>query len=534
MGLPYAVSYPTSYAYGGAFPPNFTWGLGTAAYQIEGGWESDGRGPSIWDAFTGSGGVEPNPGMEVPGDTGEIACDHYHRWRDDIALMSSLGLRAYRFSISWSRLLPNGTLAGGTNERGISFYSELIDGLLAAGITPYVTLYHWDLPQALQTHALPGWLSREVVNHFADFAELCFRRFGDRVRMWTTFNGARHPDQPWSREPRAPAAHFSSPTRAPQRRGRSPFLGTALARRRRASRSQTSAGTRTWRGIMCSSRTPKQCAASERARAAAGGSASRITLTGASRRAVLRRTLLLRSAPTSGGSAGLPTRSGSATTLRRCAQSSASHCLPPSLAHATWSPMLTRTVSPPGERLPAFTADERRMLHGSADFFGLNHYGSRLAKARPTGPMYGEDGGDPFSYWADAEVQTLHPEEWPASASVWLFSVPWGLRKLLNWIDRRYGRPPIYVTENGWSTPGGEDVAAAVADSGRVAFYANYTSEMQRAINEDGVDVRGYFAWSLFDNFEWSCVAPSNGPAHALGSHTSLSAGSAATRSASA
>ena len=266
MGLPYAVSYPTSYAYGGAFPPNFTWGLGTAAYQIEGGWESDGRGPSIWDAFTGSGGVEPNPGMEVPGDTGEIACDHYHRWRDDIALMSSLGLRAYRFSISWSRLLPNGTLAGGTNEPGISFYSELIDGLLAAGITPYVTLYHWDLPQALQTHALPGWLSREVVNHFADFAELCFRRFGDRVRMWTTFNGARHPDQPRSREPRAPAAHFSSPTRAPQRRGRSPFLGTALARRRRASRSQTSAGTRTWRGIMCSSRTPKQCAASERAR----------------------------------------------------------------------------------------------------------------------------------------------------------------------------------------------------------------------------------------------------------------------------
>ena len=303
------------------------------------------------------------------------------------------------------------------------------------------------------------------MNHFADFAELCFRRFGDRVRMWTTLNGARHPDQPRSREPRAPAAHFSSPTRAPQRRGRSPFLGTALARRRRASRSQTSAGTRTWRGIMCSSRTPKQCAASERARAAAGGSASRITLTGASRRAVLRRTLLLRSAPTSGGSAGLPTRSGSATTLRRCAQSSASHCLPPSLAHATWSPMLTRTVSPPGERLPAFTADERRMLHGSADFFGLNHYGSRLAKARPTGPMYGEDGGDPFSYWADAEVQTLHPEEWPASASVWLFSVPWGLRKLLNWIDRRYGRPPIYVTENGWSTPGGEDVAAAVADS---------------------------------------------------------------------
>ena len=144
------------------------------------------------------------------------------------------------------------------------------------------------------------------------------------------------------------------------------------------------------------------------------------------------------------------------------------------------------------------------MLHGSADFFGLNHYGSRLAKAHPTGPRYGEHGGEPFSYWADPEVRTVTLAEWPASASVWLFSVPWGLRKLLNWVDRRYGRPPIYVTENGWSTPGGEDVAAGVADGGRVAFYANYTSELQRAVNEDGVDVRGYFAWSLFDNFEWS------------------------------
>ena len=210
FALPYRGTYPQSYTYGGAFPVNFTWGLGTAAYQIEGAWDADGRGPSIWDTFTGSGGTQPNPGMEAVGDTGEVACDHYHRWRDDIALMASLGLRAYRFSISWTRLLPNGTLAGGVNEAGIAFYSRLIDGLLAAGIRPYVTLYHWDLPQTLQTHALPGWLSREVVPHFADFAELCFRRFGRRVRMWTTFNGACQPSDR-ARSARASRRPHSSP-----------------------------------------------------------------------------------------------------------------------------------------------------------------------------------------------------------------------------------------------------------------------------------------------------------------------------------
>ena len=148
--MPYNGAYPSSYAPGGQFPDDFVWGLGTAAYQIEGAWNEDGRGVSIWDTFSGSGSLEPNEGHEVKGDSGAVTCDHYHRMEEDVKLMASLGLKNYRFSIAWPRLLPNGTLAGGINQKGVDFYHRLIDALKAHGIEPFVTLYHWDLPQALQ------------------------------------------------------------------------------------------------------------------------------------------------------------------------------------------------------------------------------------------------------------------------------------------------------------------------------------------------------------------------------------------------
>jgi len=157
-----------------------------------------------------------------------------------------------------------------------------------------------------------------------------------------------------------------------------------------------------------------------------------------------------------------------------------------------------------GDRLPSFSASEAAKLKGSADFFGLNHYGSRFATHAPSPAGYGVAGsGLEASYWGDFEADTWTTAEMPTAASVWLFSVPWGLRKLLNWVDQRYAHPPIYVTENGWSTPGEESAQEGVVDDGRVLFYHNYTGEVQRAIVEDGVDVRGYFAWSLMDNFEW-------------------------------
>jgi len=163
------------------FPKGFIWGAATSAYQIEGGWNEDGKGESIWDRFAHT------PGKIEDGSTGDVACDHYHRWRDDIALMKSLGLQAYRFSINWPRVLPQGR--GPVNAAGLDFYSRLVDGLLEAGITPFVTLYHWELPQALQDEG--GWPARATAEAFVEYADLVSRRLGDRVKNWITHN------EPW-------------------------------------------------------------------------------------------------------------------------------------------------------------------------------------------------------------------------------------------------------------------------------------------------------------------------------------------------
>jgi beta-glucosidase len=160
------------------FPPQFAWGTATAAYQIEGAWNEDGKGESIWDRFSHT------PGKIARGDTGDEACDHYHRWPEDVQLMKELGLRAYRFSISWPRLLPQGR--GEVNAAGIDFYSRLVDALLAAGVEPFVTLYHWDLPQALEDRG--GWPARSTAEAFVEYADLASRKLGDRVKHWMTLN----------------------------------------------------------------------------------------------------------------------------------------------------------------------------------------------------------------------------------------------------------------------------------------------------------------------------------------------------------
>src|SRR3989304_852642 len=164
-----------------SFPDGFTWGAATAAYQIEGAWDEDGRGESIWDRYSHTAGNVQN------GDSGDIACDHYHRWPQDIELMKELGLHAYRFSIAWPRVLPEGR--GRVNQAGLDFYSRLTDALLDAGLEPFATLYHWDLPQALQDRG--GWPERSVIEAFREYADVVSRRLGDRIKCWTTLN------EPW-------------------------------------------------------------------------------------------------------------------------------------------------------------------------------------------------------------------------------------------------------------------------------------------------------------------------------------------------
>ena len=451
---PYLGAYPSQYASGGQFPPDFVWGMGTAAYQIEGAWNEDGRGLSIWDTYSGSTGYAPNPKHEVPGDTGMVACDHYHRYKEDVQLAVSLGLKHYRFSISWPRVLPNGTLAGGVNAKGVQFYHNLIDELLKYGIEPYVTLYHWDLPLALQTPRLRGWLDKAIVPHFRAYAELCFREYGPKVKYWVTFNEA------WTfivlgygTGSKAPGEPYTNISTYPYIAGHNVLLAHAEAVEAfRSDRTLTARGAKIGITNNCDFTEPASPAAADIAAATRANEwwlawfADPIWL-------------------------------------------------------GTYPASMVRTL---GARLPSFTPAEAAKLRGSADFFGLNHYGSRFA--RDPGPLpadYGLPGGTESSYWADFNADIFHTEEMEVGASTWLFSVPWGLRKLLVWIDQRYAHPPIYVTENGWSTPGAEAWTAGVKDDSRVLFYHNYTSEMQRALNEDGVDLRGYFAWSLMDNFEW-------------------------------
>jgi beta-glucosidase len=163
------------------FPEGFLWGAATSSYQIEGAWQEDGKGESIWDRFAHT------PGKIIDGSNGDVACDHYHRWQDDIALMKGLGLHAYRFSIAWPRILPQGV--GAANQPGIDFYSRLVDGLLEAGITPFATLYHWDLPQAIQERG--GWPQRFAAEAFVEYADVITRALGDRVKHWITHN------EPW-------------------------------------------------------------------------------------------------------------------------------------------------------------------------------------------------------------------------------------------------------------------------------------------------------------------------------------------------
>ncbi len=154
------------------FPKDFIWGAATSSYQIEGAWDEDGKGPSIWDTFAHT------PGIILDNMNGDVACDHYHRWAEDIALMKHIGLNAYHFSLAWSRILPKGQ--GSINQPGIDFYSRLVDGLLEAGITPFVTLYHWELPQALQDAG--GWANRAAVDAFVHYADVISRALGDRVQ----------------------------------------------------------------------------------------------------------------------------------------------------------------------------------------------------------------------------------------------------------------------------------------------------------------------------------------------------------------
>lgn len=389
------------------FPADFCWGVATAAYQIEGAVNEDGRGPSIWDTFSHT------PGKTHNGDTGDVACDHYHRWAEDLELMSQLGIQSYRFSVAWPRVLPQGT--GRVNAKGLDFYERLVDGLLARGIEPNATLYHWDLPQPLQDRG--GWASRDTAHAFVDYADAVSRRLGDRVKFYATFN------EPWciailSHEIGEHAPGFSDRRLALQV-AHHVLLAHGLALpvlRQNAPRAQ--------HGIVLNFTPSYALDDSTEAQQAA--------------------------------------RLMDGTFNRWFADPLFKGRYPEDI----WDLY--------GELVPKIQDGDLAQIAAPIDFLGVNYY-TRVSF-----------GGDPGSIERTAMGWEVFPQ---------------GLRDLLVRLQRDYGAP-MYVTENG-AAYDDNLVDGAVHDPERVRYYERHLAAVQEAIMA-GADVKGYYAWSLLDNFEWA------------------------------
>jgi beta-glucosidase len=398
--------------------PPFLWGAATASYQIEGATTEDGRGPSIWDTFSHT------PGKIDRGETGDIACDHYHRYKEDIQLMRELGVQAYRFSISWSRLIPDGK--GQQNPKGFDFYNRLVDSLLAADITPFATLFHWDLPQALQD--IGGFTSRDISAWFADYAVQVADRLGDRVRHWIMLN-----------EPSVYA-----------------LIGHGL-------------------GVHAPGLSDLKAffAVTHHLNLAQGKAIQALRSVNSSLQ--LGTTLNLQR--------GFPADDSKASAVMAERHSDLwNGCfLRPLLAGA-----YPERIVP--EIAPYIQDGDLRLAQQPIDFLGVNHY-SRA---------YIQPSKDAIVGYEEAAL----PPDVPRTSFGWEIN-PTEFRDVLLEVHERYQHPPIYVTENGAFFTDTLSPDGRVHDEKRIAFLDSYIQAMEQA-RVRGVDIRGYFVWSLLDNFEWA------------------------------
>ena len=495
------------------FPKTFAFGTATAAYQIEGGWQEGGRGLSIWDAFAHT------PGKVRTGETGDVAADHFHRFRSDVRLMAQMKLKYYRFSISWSRILPSGY--GSVNEEGVKFYSNLIDELIANGIHPVATLYHWDLPLALQVEH-DGWLSEATASAFVQYAAFCFSRFGDRVKHWITFNEpANHAVYGYARGEHAPGRSRHQ-TREPYIAAHFMLLAHAYAVARYRAEFQPQQ-----RGLI-------SIALNSDWREPASDSPADVA---AAQRSMEFNLGWVRLCPTPhaiGSSLSAPASPARASSCPSPADRAPASLYAPSsfswplaflcacdLPHLGscpsspptnldgWNAPRTQFADPlylgdypesmrarVGNRLPAFTAEQQGLLLNSTDFFALQHYSTMMVSMRPDGEL------DASSFYADEGVR--HHGTPGARKNVLGWDIaPFGFHRLLRWVHSRY-QPSggIVVTENGLPLRE-ESAEAARHDLQRVCYLKQYLAQLARAMRE-GVDVRGYFVWTLLDNFEWA------------------------------
>ncbi len=410
------------------FPPDFLWGAATSAYQIEGATRADGRGPSIWDQFAAT------PGATHQGDTGDIAADHYHRMEEDVALMHSLGLGAYRFSVAWPRVLPEG--AGAVNTRGLDFYDRLVDTLLARGIKPLVTLYHWDLPLAL--HERGGWLKRETAFAFAHYAEVVARRLGDRVEWWLTHN------EPWC----------------------AAFLGYGIGVHAPGIRDMNAAYTAGHHLLL------------------SHGLAMRRL------RACLPRTAHLGITLNLGPIYPEDERPETLQAVRRADAFVNRWFLDPIFCGSYPEALFHDEVIPPLLR----NADDLALIAAPIDFLGVNYYSRKVVRVpRDERPAHIPEGFE--------EVEHVPGASYTHMGAGWEV-YPSGLTDLLVRVQREYSPHAIIVTENGAAFEDSWDGNGAINDPERLYYIREHIQALGRALSQ-GVALRGYFLWSLLDNFEW-------------------------------
>jgi beta-glucosidase len=424
------------------FPSDFLWGAATAAYQIEGAAREGGRTPSIWDTFSHT------PGKVHAGHTGDVACDHYHRFREDIELMARLKLRAYRFSVSWSRVQPTGR--GPAVQRGLDFYRELVDGLLEKGITPALTLYHWDLPQELEDAGWPA--ARETSERFAEYAGIVAEALGDRVKMWATVN-----------EPFCSAfLGYGSGVHAPGRTEPESVLKAAhhlnLAH---------GLAVRAWRDLLPSD--------------------AKIGVT------------------LNPGVIRPKTDSPEDADAARRIDALHTRIFSDPMLHGAYPEDLKQDTARVSDWSFVRDGDEAT-IHQPLDYLGLNYYNPTVVSAATEGaPVSGNDGHgvSEHSPWVGSHDRVqfhLAPGErtdmgWPID--------PTGLRDLLLRFTREKPGLPLYITENGAAFDDKADDTGAVHDPERIAYVQGHLKAVHEAM-EQGADVRGYFLWSLMDNFEWA------------------------------
>jgi len=405
------------------FPQNFIWGTATAAYQVEGAVHEDGRGPSVWDTFSHT------PGKTHAGDTGDVADDFYHRYKEDIQLMQRLGCKGFRFSVAWTRIFPDGT--GTPNQKGIDFYKRLTDALHQAGIEPFCTLFHWDLPQALQDKG--GWSNRATSQAFADYAHYTAGQLSDRVSHWMTINEFdSFIDDGYGTGGSAPGLRL--PRKELMQTRHNAVLAHGLA----------------VQAIRAAAKRPVQVGLAEDVHGAMPAMDDEAHIRAAQ------------------------------TALR---EENAQYLT--AILEGRYTDLYLKNL---GADAPQFTPEEMKAISSPIDFLGINIYTTR--EAIPSNSPAGYE-------------MIPRPASYPHMASEWLFMNPQALYWTPKLVSSMWGVKTLYITENGCSSADVVRPDGRILDSDRIMYLRNYLGQLQRGIAE-GVPVKGYFLWSLLDNFEWA------------------------------